>query len=126
MDPPRRAIDGLPAPIVEVLRSALGPDESVTHSVAAIGCALVLTNLRLLVIREGSAFRPRTGVRDWPIGPELAVQAGLVRQGTGSLVIRSERDVTSVFVRADRWDDALDLVGAVRGRVRQARTRGRG
>jgi hypothetical protein len=125
MDPPRRAIDGLPAPIVEVLRAALDPEESVTHIVSAIGCVLVLTNRRLLVIREGLAFRPRTGVRDWLVGPDLAVRAGLVRQGTGSLVIRSERDVTSVFVRADDWDDALDLVGAVRGRVRQARTPGR-
>jgi len=123
MDHPRRAIDRLPAPIVEVLQATLEPDESITHVVPAIGCALVLTSRRLLVVRDGSAFRPRTGVREWPIGPDLAVAAGLVRQGTGNLVIRWERDITSVFVRAGQWNETLDLVGAVRGRVRVARTR---
>lgn len=122
MDPATRAIDELPRSVGGVLRSTLEADEVVTHAVPAIGCALVLTNRRLLIVRDGSSFRPRTGIRQWEIGPGLAVRAGLVRQGIGSLVIRSGRDLTSVFVRADRWSGALDLVGAVRGRVRVART----
>ena len=123
MDPAARAIDELPSAIGGVLRAALQVDEVVTHVVPSIGCTLVLTKRRLLIVRDGSSFRPRTGVRQWDVGPGLAVRPGLVRQGIGSLVIRWDRDVTSVFVRADRWDEALALVGAVRGRVRIARTR---
>jgi hypothetical protein len=126
MDPAARAIDQLPGAIGGVLRSALQADETVTHVLPAIGCTLVLTSRRLLIVRDGSSFRPRTGVRQWDVGPGLTVRPGLVRQGTGSLVISWDRDVTSVFVRGDRWDDALELVGAVRGRVRVARSRLRG
>ena len=122
MDPAAREFDQLPGTVGGVLRAALRADEAVTHAVPAIGCMLVLTNRRLLIVRDGSEFRPRTGVREWDVGPGLAVRAGLVRQGIGSLMIRWDRDITSVFVRADRWDEALDLIGAVRGRVRVART----
>jgi hypothetical protein len=121
MDASVGTIDALHGAIGGVLRSVLQPNESVTHVVPAIGCALVLTNRRLLIVRDGSSFRPRTGVRQWEVGPGLVVRSGLVRQGIGSLVIRWDRDLTSVFVRADQWNDALDLVGAVRGRVRVAR-----
>ena len=123
MDPATRALDQLPGAIVGVLRSALAPGEAVTHVVPAIGCTLVLTDQRLLIVRDGSSFRPRSGVRQWDLEPGLAIRPGLVRQGTGSLVVRWDRDITSVFVRADHWDEALDLVGAARGRVRVARTR---
>jgi hypothetical protein len=102
------------------LRAALDDGEGITHLVPAIGCVIALTPVRLLLVREGSSFRPKTGVREWVLGPGLAVRAGLVRHGTGSLVIKWERDATSVFVRADHWDDALALVGAVRARTRVA------
>jgi hypothetical protein len=100
------------------LRAALEHGEAITHFVPAIGCVIALTPVRLLVVREGSAFRPKTGVRAWALGGGLNVRAGLVRQGTGSLVIKWDRAATSVFVRADHWDDALALVGAVRARIR--------
>ena len=100
------------------LRAALDEGEDVTHLVPAIGCVLALTQSRLLVVREGSAFRPKTGVREWTIGDGLTVRAGLVRHGTGSLVIKEDREATSVFVRAEQWDAALELVGAVRARTR--------
>jgi hypothetical protein len=109
------------------LRAALDDGEDVTHIVPAIGCILALTPSRLLLVREGSAFRPKTGVREWVLDASLTLRAGLVRHGTGSLVIRHDRDATSVFVRADHWDEALELVGAVRGRIRvdEERLRGR-
>ena len=100
------------------LLAALDEGERVTHLVPAIGCVVALTGQRLLVVREGSSFRPKTGVREWVIGEGLSVRAGLVRHGTGSLVIKADRDATSVFVRADDWEAALSLVGAVRARLR--------
>jgi hypothetical protein len=102
------------------LQAALDEGEAVIHLVPAIGCVVALTPKRLLVVREGSAFRPKTGVREWVLGPGLTVRAGLVRHGTGSLVIKWDRDATSVFVRAEHWDDAQTLVGAIRGRMRVA------
>jgi hypothetical protein len=118
MDPLARAFESLPGGAAGQLRAALATGEHVTHIVPAIGCVLALTDRRLLVLREGSAFRPKTGVRDWELADRPVVRSGLVRQGTGSLVIQSNRDVTSVFVRGANWEDALALVGAVRGRVR--------
>ncbi|HET9457811.1 MAG TPA: hypothetical protein VFO78_10745 [Candidatus Limnocylindrales bacterium] len=102
------------------LRSALAPGEKVTHLVPAIGCILALTTERLIVAREGSAFRPKTGVRRWDLDERLSMRAGLVRHGTGTLAILWDRDATSVFVRAEHWDAALELVGAVRVSVRRA------
>jgi hypothetical protein len=100
------------------LQGALHDGEAITHLVPAIGCVVALTPLRLLVVREGSAFRPRSGIREWPLGAGLALRAGLVRHGAGSIVIKWGRGATSVFVRAEHWDDALSLVGAVRARMR--------
>ena len=100
------------------LQAALDEGEQVTHLVPAIGCVVALTSQRLLVVREGSSFRPKTGVREWVLGEGLSVRAGLVRHGTGSIVIKADRDATSVFVRADAWDQALALVGTVRARLR--------
>jgi hypothetical protein len=100
------------------LQAALEDGEVITHLVPAIGCVVALTPKRLLVVREGSAFRPKTGVRGWALSDGLSVRAGLVRHGTGSLVIKWDRSATSVFVRAEEWDKALALVGAARARVR--------
>src|ERR1700704_1550212 len=102
----------------ERLQAALADGEGITHLVPAIGCIVALTAKRLLVVREGSAFRPKTGVRAWTIDEGLTVRAGLVRHGTGSLVIKWDRSATSVFIRAEEWERALALVGAVRARVR--------
>lgn len=100
------------------LQAALEEGERITHLVPAIGSVVALTTLRLLVVREGSAHRPKTGVREWMLTGSLSARAGLVRHGTGSLVIKSGREATSVFIRADQWDGALALVGAVRARMR--------
>jgi hypothetical protein len=101
-----------------LLRATLDEGESITHLVPAIGCIVALTPRRLLIVREGSSFRPKTGVREWELGAGLTVRAGLVRQGSGSLVIKWGRNATSVFIRADQWADALALVGTVRARMR--------
>ena len=120
MDPAGPNSDLAPDNAGNRLQAALDDGEGVTHLIPAIGCVVALTQKRLLVVREGSAFRPKTGVREWELGPSLTVRAGLVRHGTGSLVIRWDRDATSVFVRAEHWDDAQALVGAIRTRMRVA------
>jgi hypothetical protein len=118
MDPATPANGGEPENADSRLRAVLEKGETIDHLVPAIGCVVALTPRRLLIVREGSSFRPKTGVREWELEPGLAVRAGLVRQGSGSLVIKWGRNATSVFVLADHWDDALALVGTVRARVR--------
>jgi hypothetical protein len=118
MDPLPPAGDAVPESVGGRLRDALDEGEAITHLVPAIGCVVALTQQRLLVVREGSAFRPKTGVREWLLQGGLLVRAGLVRHGTGSLAIRWDREATSVFVREEHWDDALALVAAVRGKLR--------
>jgi len=124
MEPSERALDLLRGPTGGMLRAALAPSERLTHAVPAVGCTLVLTTRRLLVIREGSAFRPKSGVRDWPLDPSLDVRTGLVRHRSGSLIIRHGREMTSVFVPSEEWAAAVQLIGALRSRTRRARADG--
>lgn len=118
MNPATPAPDAHPGTAASRLRAILTKGEEITHLVPAIGCVIALTPRRLLIVREGSSFRPKTGVRDWELGAGMSVRAGLVRQGSGSLVVKWGRNATSVFVRAEHWDDALALVGTVRARLR--------
>lgn len=119
MEPSERALDLLSGPAGAVLRATLEPTERVTHAVPAIGSTLVLTTGRLMIIRDGAAFRPVSGIRDWPLDPTLDVRPGLVRHGSGSIAVRQGREVTSVFVPATEWEAALTLIGALRGRIRR-------
>ena len=120
MDPAGRATDHLPGAVAAAVKDVLHAEETVVHAVPAIGCTVILTDRRLLIVRDGASFRPRTGVREWALRAGLNVRAGLVRQGTGSLVVHWDRDVTSIFVRSDRWNDALELVDELRARVRNS------
>ena len=119
MEPSPSAIELLMGPTGGLLRSVLSPTERLTHAVPAVGCTIALTTRRLLVIRDGSAFRPKTGIREWPIEVSLEVNPGHVRHGAGSVVIRHGRDATSVFVPTERWAETLQLIGALRSRVRR-------
>lgn len=117
MDP--QISPGTTADSASALDSALAPGEETTHVVPAIGCTLALTPQRLIIAREGSGYRPKSGVRSWDLDEHLSIRTGLVRHGAGSLVVIWDRDATSVFVRSEHWDAALELVVAVRAAVRR-------
>lgn len=119
MDDSRTSLDPTTS-VGSAIDATLEPGETVTHAVRAIGCTVALTGRHLILAREGSAFRPKTGVRRWDIDGRLSVRAGLLRHGTGTLVIQWDRDATSVFVAADNWDDALALVGATYTAIRRS------
>ena len=51
--------------------SALGPSEHVALVAPAVGCTLVLTDSRLLLVREGASYRPRSGIRSWVLDRTL-------------------------------------------------------
>jgi hypothetical protein len=126
MEPSERAVALLTGPTGGVLRAVLAPTERLTHAVPAVGCTLALTTRRLLVIRDGSSFRPKTGIRDWPIDAALDVTPGPLRHGSGNIVIRQGREATSVFVATGDWEAALQLIGALRSRIRRGEVDGQG
>ncbi len=123
---PARALDTLPPGTAATLSGALESGEEVTHAVPAIGCTIALTTRRLIIIRDGSAFRPKSGVRTWGLDDDMTVRTGLLRHGTGSVVVHWDRNATSVFVLADHWDDAIRLVAAARLRARRGGARDKG
>ncbi|HEX7472818.1 MAG TPA: hypothetical protein VF323_07030 [Candidatus Limnocylindrales bacterium] len=102
----------------EALREVLDEGEAVVAAVPSVGSALILTDQRLVIIRDGRSFRPRTGVRDWPLGPSLRIQVGPLRNGSGSLLIDRERGATSFFVAERDWLDALWIVDEAERRSR--------
>jgi hypothetical protein len=100
--------------VTNAVAAFLGPAERVERVVAAVGCALVLTNERLLVVREGAAFRPKSGVRDWPLD-----RHSRIRMAPGSrhrLILERYDRSASVFLTRAQVDDAVDLISEVRER----------
>ena len=87
------------------------------HAVDAVGCTLVLTDRRLLVVRDGASFRPRSGVRSWPLDRGLTLRLGQVRRDTSRLVIDHAGRSASVFLTAAQIDDAEDLIATIRKRI---------
>ena len=120
---PVAALAHLPGATVDALRDAIDPDEEITHVVPAIGCTVALTERRLIIVRDGAAFRPKTGVRQWNLDEDVTVRTGYLRHGTGSIAGHWDRNATSVFVQAEHWDDALKLSAAARHRLRGAAER---
>ena len=105
-------------PQSEAVRTAisavLGPAERVDRVVPAVGCALVLTDRRLLLVREGAAFRPRTGVRDWPLDRDLRIRMAPGQQHR--VIIERTGRSASVFLSRPQVDDAIELIIEVRRR----------
>ena len=105
-------------PGTEAVRNAvaafLGPTERVDRVVPAVGCALVLTNERLLVVREGASFRPKSGVRAWPLdrNSQIRMAPGAQRR----LIIERYDRSTSVFLTRAQVNDAVELISEVRER----------
>ena len=123
---PVPALAQLSGPTADALREAVDPDEQITHVVPAIGCTIALTERRLIIVRDGADFRPKTGVRRWNLDEDLTVRTGFLRHGTGSIAVHWDRNATSVFVQAEHWDEALKLSAAARHRLRGAAGRGSG
>ena len=74
-----------------------------------------------MVIREGTHFRPRNGIRSWPHGELRDVSLALPRRGHGRIVLREGRDpkqAVSVFIEADSWSAAERIVGDIHARAR--------
>jgi hypothetical protein len=96
------------------LLSVLESGEGVERIVPAVGCTIVLTKRRLLLVRERAQHRPRTGIRSWPIDQQLRLELDVGLGETTRLSISREGQAASVFLRTMRIREVRSLVAAVR------------
>jgi hypothetical protein len=109
--PPRgSADDELPAAARVALSTLLEPDERIEREAAAVAAHLFLTDRRLVVVRSGFDFRPASGIRSWPLDPELEVELE-----AGQLRIGLRGRVASVFYHESQSREIRSLVAAARG-----------
>jgi hypothetical protein len=110
-------MDVLPEATRAALRPILDPSERVIRYVKAVGCALVLTERNLVLVREGLHYRPRSGVQAWPLDRLLIVRAMPVRRRTGRVAIERSGQIASLFVAEEHWRDAEALIADLRNRI---------
>jgi hypothetical protein len=96
------------------LAPVLAPTEPITLVAPAVGCTLVLTDRRLVLVRQGVAYRPRSGVRSWPLDRSLTLRPGPPRTTSGQLAIGNGRRRTSVFYSIGQAPAIDTLVAEVR------------
>lgn len=98
--------------------------EPVLDHVDGLGAALVITATRAIVVRQGAHFRPRNGVREWPLSGIRDVHVAQPRHGNGRVVLRTGPypwQAVSLFVGAGQWPAAERVVAQIRARVAHAR-----
>jgi hypothetical protein len=95
----------------------LGAEETVVARLTGLGATVFATTQRLVVVRDGAGFRPRSGVRSWPHDAKLQVSLAPPRQGQARIVVRggggTDSEV-SMFFTAERWPEAQRLVSEVK------------
>ena len=110
-------IDLLPEELRAPLRGVLEEDDSILEIVAGVGATLILTDERLVMIRDGAAFRPRSGVRTWDLIDGPTIRPGTLQHGTGRLLIEGHGRPASVFVTEANWPTARLLMEGIHRRV---------
>jgi hypothetical protein len=96
------------------LHDVLEESEQILGGLTSMSASLVLTDRRLVIIREGWRNRSRTGIRTWPLDASFSIQTGVLRGGAGALIIDRERGATSYYVREADWPDALAIIAEAR------------
>jgi hypothetical protein len=105
---------GLPSDVATTIDGVLEPGEDVLGAVTTLAGTLVLTDRRVVILREGRTFRPATGIRSWGLTPANEMTFGPPRGGVGRLIVGRGNRATSFFVRQRDWHDALDIVTMAR------------
>lgn len=107
--------------LVDAARAALEPvlgrRERIAMVARAVGSTLVLTNQRLVLVRDGAAWRPKTGIRAWDVDRSLSVRT-MTRPGNRvRLLIECCGQAVGVFLASAQSAEALALVAEVRRRI---------
>jgi len=98
----------------EATEAVLEPSESVELAAPAVGSSLVLTQHRLMVVRDGANFRPKTGVRTFELSSGIAIRIGPARS---RVIIESGGKTINLFVRPEQLARAEAFVAEVRRRI---------
>ena len=106
--------DDLPEAAREALEAVLEPAESVEFVAPGVGSSLVLTQNRLMVVRDGASFRPKTGVRVFELASGIALRIGPARR---RVIIESGGKTINLFVRSEQLAQAEAFVAEVRRRI---------
>ena len=104
----------LPEAAREAIEAVLEPTESVELVAPAVGSSLILTQHRLMVVRDGASFRPKTGVRTFELDAAVAIRIGPARR---RVIIESGGKTINVFVRSEQLAQAEAFVAEVRRRI---------
>ena len=99
------------------LDRALEPAEEVELTARAVGCTLVLTDRRLLLVREGANYRPASGIRSWPLDRDLVLRLGRAHRQTHRVTIERAAETASVFLSSEQLPDAKSLIDRARHRT---------
>ena len=98
----------------EVLAVVLAPDERVDMVAPAIGSRLVLTDRRLMVVRDGANFRPTSGVRCFALDRDLRVRIGPQLK---RVIIEPGGEQINLFILDYQLHAAEMLLAEVRRRI---------
>jgi hypothetical protein len=110
----------LPAGPDEPTRRWLDADEEVVARLDGAGAILLVTQRRVVVIREGSEFRPRNGVRSWPREGIVEVSLSKPVGGQGRIMLQTGLGPThlvSMFFASGDWSVAQAVVREIERRA---------
>lgn len=100
-----------------LLALEIGVDERVVRVASVVGCTLVLTDRRLVLVRDGASYRPKTGVQSWPVDRHLNLHVTRMRRDTGRLLIGPTDGSVSVFVTNAQLPEVRAIIADVRQRA---------
>ena len=104
----------LSEPARVVLAGALEADERVDMLAPAVSSILVLTDRRLLIVRQGSESRPRTDIQTFALDRDLEVQiAPTIKQVT----VGSAGRAVPISIHREQQADVEALVAELRKRI---------
>jgi hypothetical protein len=99
----------------------LDADEGVLAQVSGLGATLFMTTQRLVLVREGAEFRPRSGVRSWPHDTLQAVSLSPTKHGQARIVVKAgprAEDKISMFFAEEHGPDAALMIREIRRLLR--------
>ncbi|HXI80204.1 MAG TPA: hypothetical protein VNM34_05225 [Verrucomicrobiae bacterium] len=107
------------------LRSWLEVGEDVLAVLIGQGASLIATERRVVLLRDRSSTRPRTGVRSWPFDRIVTVSLSEPHRGQARILLRTGRmpwEAVSMFFDGQDWHEAESFVAVIRQRQRQRRS----
>lgn len=105
---------------VEAPRDWLAAEEAVLASLIGAGASMFATDRRLVIVRSGAGFRPRTGIRSWPYDRIVEVSLSGSTRGQALILVRTGRlpwQAVSMFLDSRQRPDAQRLIDQIRDRM---------